>query len=170
MPVSDPSSGRLFIWLISCFLFISVLTGGTFLILYLVLPQSSATAWLPFAGVSLVSLPWLFWCFTCLYRIISRALGFRFIIGGGGGGGNGGLSHPNAASNEPRNLETPLESTGGDGKRVQFGGAVVVGAEDDDDDDNEKITNVKRSSSSLSSNDLSIATQESEMPLTSAMA
>ncbi|OIW18155.1 hypothetical protein TanjilG_31275 [Lupinus angustifolius] len=93
MPVSDPSSGRTFIWLITCLLFISIIAGGACLAAYTVLPESETASWLPVLGVTLVCLPWAFWFFTFLYRVFSRCCGYRVRVGvggGGGGGGNGG--------------------------------------------------------------------------------
>ncbi|KAJ9177843.1 hypothetical protein P3X46_013009 [Hevea brasiliensis] len=179
MPVAEPTSGRLFIWLISCFLFTCVTVGGIFLLLYIVLPQNQAKPWLPIVGVTLVCLPWIFWCFTCLYRIISRALGIRVVIRCGGGGGDGGSSartrsnvsntSRNVASHEPANLNSPLEpAEEEDGRGVQFGGAAVLG--EGDDDHEKKNANLRSLSTSISSNDLSVASRESEMPLTQAIA
>lgn len=84
MPVSDPSSGRTFIWIIAGLLFISVAAGGACLVAYLLLPESeTSTSWIPEIGVGLVSLPWLFWLLTFLYRIFSRIFGCRVSVGGG---------------------------------------------------------------------------------------
>ncbi|KAK7358797.1 hypothetical protein VNO77_00736 [Canavalia gladiata] len=80
MSVSDPSSGRTFIWIIAGLLFISIMAGGACLVAYMILPESESTAWLPALGVTLVCLPWAFWMLTCLYRIFSRCFGCR--IGG----------------------------------------------------------------------------------------
>lgn len=182
MPIADPISGRIFIWLIATFLFLSIAVGGSFLILYIVLPQNKSRPWLPVAGVILVCLPWLFWFLTCFYRLISRALGFRVVLGGGNnGGGGGGAARSrsngftpagNTTSEEVSDLESPLGSpSGGEGKKVQFGGTIVLGEENDHNGSHEKKGANKRSlSASNSSNDMSIASHESEMPLTSAMA
>ncbi|XP_058733958.1 uncharacterized protein LOC131605641 [Vicia villosa] len=110
MPVPDPSSGRKFIWLIACFLFISLIAGGVCLVAYMYLPESETSSWVPVVGVGLVCLPWAFWFFTCLYRIFSRCLGCRVgMMGGGGGGGSWG------GSNQPRNadVEVAAQSTKG---------------------------------------------------------
>ncbi|KAK7399359.1 hypothetical protein VNO78_10541 [Psophocarpus tetragonolobus] len=89
MPVSDPSSGRIFIWIISGLLFISIVAGGACLVAYLLLPESeTSSSWIPEIGVALVCLPWLFWLFTFLYRIFSRILGYRVSVGTGGSGAN----------------------------------------------------------------------------------
>ncbi|CAK8579010.1 unnamed protein product [Lathyrus sativus] len=104
MPVSDPSSGRKFIWIIACFLFISLIAGGACLVAYMYLPESETSSWVPVVGVGLVCLPWAFWFFTCLYRIFSRCLGCRVGLMSGGGG-----------SNQPRNgdVEVAAQSTKG---------------------------------------------------------
>ncbi|TKY60448.1 hypothetical protein E2542_SST17547 [Spatholobus suberectus] len=89
MPVSDPSSGRTFIWIISGLLFISIVAGGACLVAYLLLPESeTSSSWIPQIGVALICLPWLFWLLTFLYRILSRIFGCRVRIGGDGSGGN----------------------------------------------------------------------------------
>ncbi|CAJ2676820.1 hypothetical protein L195_g002170 [Trifolium pratense] len=110
MPVSDPSSGRVFIWIITCLLFISLIAGGVCLAAYLILPESETSSWIPIAGVALVCLPWTFWFFTCLYRIFSRCCGCRVrlgVNGGGGGGGNwGGANAPKNADVEVANQST----------------------------------------------------------------
>ncbi|CAI8619163.1 unnamed protein product [Vicia faba] len=107
MPVPDPSSGRKFIWLVACFLFISLIAGGVCLVAYMYLPESETSSWVPVVGVGLVCLPWAFWFFTCLYRIFSRCLGCRvgMMMSGGGGGG----------ANQPRNadVEIAAQSTKG---------------------------------------------------------
>ncbi|KAK7369520.1 hypothetical protein VNO80_11559 [Phaseolus coccineus] len=89
MPVSDPSSGRTFVWIITGLLFISVVAGGACLVAYMLLPESeTSSSWIPEIGVALVCLPWLFWLLTFLYRVFSRIFGCRVSIGGGGSGGN----------------------------------------------------------------------------------
>ncbi|AET04779.1 hypothetical protein MtrunA17_Chr8g0384521 [Medicago truncatula] len=115
MPVSDPSSGRAFIWLVTCLLFISLLAGGVCLGAYMLLPESETSSWIPVAGVVFVCLPWAFWFLTCLYRIFSRCFGLRvgagIANGGGGGGGNWG------GSTTPRNgdVEVATQSPKGVG-------------------------------------------------------
>ncbi|KAK7318422.1 hypothetical protein RJT34_03122 [Clitoria ternatea] len=88
MPVSDPSSGRTFIWIITTLLFISIIAGGACLVAFLVLPESETeSSWIPEVGVTLVCLPWAFWFLTFVYRILSRCFGYRIgFIGGGATG------------------------------------------------------------------------------------
>lgn len=81
MSLVDPSVGRVLIWIVTFILFFSVLSGGGCLLMYITLPETENTAWLPVAGLSLVCLPWFFWFLTFLYRIISRACGFRVSLG-----------------------------------------------------------------------------------------
>ncbi|CAL0330046.1 unnamed protein product [Lupinus luteus] len=50
MSVSDPSSGRAFIWLITCVLFISIMAGGACLVAYMVLPESEIASWVGAGG------------------------------------------------------------------------------------------------------------------------
>lgn len=109
MPVSDPSSGRTFIWIISGLMFMSIMAGGACLVAYLLLPESEASSsWIPEIGVALVCLPWLFWLFTFLYRILSRFLGCRVSIGGGANGGNWAPANANA------DVEVASHAKGGD--------------------------------------------------------
>ncbi|XP_065875737.1 uncharacterized protein [Euphorbia lathyris] len=170
MPVADPTSGRIFIWLVACLLFTSVAVGGSFLILYVTLPDNVSQPWFPFAGVSLVCLPWLFWCFTCVYRIVSRTLGFRFVLGSDGPRGNNLPTTSSSDSHGSSNaLEATLESArdgDGDGRQVQSAGSAVTGENDKGDENKE---NTRSLSNSISSNNLSFASHESEVPLTSSM-
>ncbi|XP_027343135.1 uncharacterized protein LOC113855705 [Abrus precatorius] len=106
MPVSDPTSGRTFIWIIAGLLFVSLMTGGACLVAYMVLPESETTSWIPTLGVTLVCLPWVFWLLTFIYRIFSRCFGCRFSIGGGAGAGAG-----NCAVNA--DVEVPPHAKGG---------------------------------------------------------
>lgn len=83
MPVADPGSGRACIWLISCFLFTSLMTGAICLCLYIFHPDYGQDLDLAIVGVILVCLPWAFWILTCCYRVVSRAFGFRIGLGSG---------------------------------------------------------------------------------------
>lgn len=158
MPVENPSSGRAFIWLISCFLFLTILAGGVCLMAYLVLPESQVAPWLPTAGITLVCLPWAFWILTFIYRIISRACGFRGRVGygDGGGGGNGGGGN----------------NGGGDGGAAKFKNAAPVDVEASGAQANGGAAAVgggQGNGGGLDRN-LSVASHESEMPLKVSMA
>ncbi|GAB4855699.1 hypothetical protein Ancab_024341 [Ancistrocladus abbreviatus] len=157
MPVVDQKAGNCYIWVISGFLFLCIVAGGTFLALYMTELHSPSNQWYPFAGVSLVCLPWFFWFLTFFYRVISRACGFHMAcwgasfgdpggsvggaslgrgvsIGGGGGGGGrvGGAIDGNGTQSETVAVGARDDSThSGDGtRRVHFGGAMVVGEQE----------------------------------------
>ncbi|KAJ8765378.1 hypothetical protein K2173_012075 [Erythroxylum novogranatense] len=162
MPVADPTSGRLFIWLIASFLLICITVGGACLIAYVVLPQDQPNQWLPVVGVALVCLPWAFWLFTCFYRLISRICGFRVSIGRGFNVNDGGDGGSKTTGNEQGNQVGSAAEE--DGKNVQFGGAVVVGGGGKSNDND----NVHALSISSSCNDMSsVVSDESERPLNS---
>ncbi|KAF5751780.1 hypothetical protein HS088_TW02G00798 [Tripterygium wilfordii] len=164
MPAPDPKTGRAFIWLVSCFLFISLSAGGTFLILYMILPESNATSWLPIAAVFFVCLPWMFWFLTCFYRVVSRACGFRVAIGGGGGGGRGGGNVTEVVTTtcrEPAEVTVEADSLENDNRKVQFGQDQEAGQQGNDRKMRHSLSNSSGSS---------ITSHESEMPLASSMA
>jgi hypothetical protein len=69
-PEGRPRSGQACVCLITCLLFLLLLIGGVFLVMFISLPTSSAPSWLLPAGMALVASPWIFWIFTCLYRCL----------------------------------------------------------------------------------------------------
>ncbi|XP_011649431.1 putative uncharacterized protein DDB_G0284715 [Cucumis sativus] len=149
MSLVNPSAGRAFIWIVTCFLFFSILSGGGCLLMYMILPETETTAWLPITGLSLVCLPWFFWLLTFFYRVLSRACGFRVSLGIGAD-----VSSNNAnANNNNNNNASSAESAQQD-----------VGERDNEDNNNAD----QRHSNSSSNN--SIVSRESEMPLAITMA
>ncbi|PON78680.1 hypothetical protein TorRG33x02_237240 [Trema orientale] len=174
MPVIDPRAGRAFIWAISWFLFLTIAGGGGCLVMYMILPETTTTSWLPIAGITLVCLPWFFWLSTFLYRILSRVFGFRLGIGGCSGGGSHGnnvveeeavaaaATSVYDQSNSP--AETPAEIAA---RRVQFEALVTVHENDEDEDQDRLKDSIVSPSSSINS---SVMSHESEMPLASSMA
>ncbi|WOL02356.1 hypothetical protein Cni_G11075 [Canna indica] len=72
MPAEGDRSVSCCIWFTSCFFFLILLVGGALLVLYIALPDSPDTDWLPVAGMALVAIPWLFWILMCVYRYITR--------------------------------------------------------------------------------------------------
>ncbi|MED6135126.1 hypothetical protein PIB30_043247 [Stylosanthes scabra] len=121
---SDPDSGRTFIWLITCILFISILAGGGCLLAYIVLPESQTSSLIPILGVTLVCLPWAFWFLTCLYRIFSRCCcGERDVPGNYNYGGRG---YPaGSASNARRNADLEVASQAGKGSQLNRASSVA---------------------------------------------
>ncbi|TYH00793.1 hypothetical protein ES288_A09G006500v1 [Gossypium darwinii] len=148
MPDSDP--GRTYIWTISGILFLCVTIGGGCLLVYITSPQSQSSQSLPIVGLVLVCMPWIFWILTILYRITSRAFGFRMVTG---------------------NLYGDLDSGGG--AAGSGSNDIDVNAKDapiapsNDEAKNGQERNTKRDGrpSSTSSNDVSITSHESEIPL-----
>lgn len=184
MPVADPRAGRLFVWLISCFILLSLAAGGALLGMYMTQPDSTTSAWLLYAGMSLVCLPWFFWFMLCIYRCISRSLGFRIVCGSCGGDEAGSSSRAGAGGVGSTTMNRAGSLVGGlgvngnagtgnmenaDGRHVHFGAAVVVNEGSGNNSDPRSIAS-RSSSSGSSNNDMSFKSHESEIPLASAMA
>lgn len=181
MPVRDPHSGYAFVWLVSFTLFLCLAAGGGCLVMYMVLPESESSSWLAIAGVTLVCLPWLFWFVTCMYRVVSRVFGFRMVVGfgcdGGGAGGSsrGGGSHNLANSHSTRsggnNNDTSISNNGSAPVTTEFP-SVEVKYEGDGIENNNgrgRRDNKEGNKQTPSSSNNSIASRESEIPLTSSL-
>lgn len=154
-------SGASFIWIVSCFLFVSILAGGGCLLMYIIIPHEPGTmSWLPITGVALVCLPWLFWFLTFIYRVVSRISKNKSNSGGGVAVAN---INTVASANAIASSELTNEVTGdqrlsdGHGRSVGVGGQQAHGN-----------GIAKRSNSSLTNQ--SLASHESELPLASSMA
>lgn len=98
MPGSSGASSWC-IWMVACVLFISVVVGGGCLAWYVLHPESETAPWVPVVGVTLVCLPWLFWILTFLYRLVSRAFGFRMVLPNSNSGGGGANNNNNNNNN-----------------------------------------------------------------------
>ncbi|XP_062114473.1 uncharacterized protein LOC133825562 [Humulus lupulus] len=186
MPVRDPRAGRAFVWVISWFLFLTIAAGGGCLIMYMILPETNTTSWLPVVGITLVCLPWFFWLSTFLYRVLSRVFGFRIGIGGNNNSNNhtnnvileeeeAAVTAATSASSchSDQITESPGGGHGGE-RRVQFEATLTVHENDiekDDiaDHDRSKDSIVSKSSSCSSSSNSSVLSHESELPLASSM-
>ncbi|KAM6563412.1 hypothetical protein CsatB_023410 [Cannabis sativa] len=196
MPVRDPRAGRAFICVISWFLFLTIAGGGGCLIMYMILPETNTTSWLPVVGITLVCLPWLFWLSTFMYRILSRIFGFRIGIGEDNDNHNNISNNDNNTNNvipeeeeeagvaaassdhsEQKTEYSPAE------RRLQFEATLTV--HDDDENENykddgdgiiildHKQRSIKQaivSKSSSSSSNSSVLSHESELPLASSRA
>lgn len=150
MPAPEFTQGRTYIWIVSSFLFACIVAGGACLGAYLSLPEDQVQSWLPVLGVTLVCLPWAFWTLTFIYRIISRAFGFRVRVGdiGAGGAANNGGGN---ARTYPANEDDEQEKSNGHGDDVEAGASSSAAARDE----------LNRASSTTSN--------ESEMPLAKSM-
>lgn len=142
--------------------------------MYMTQPDATTSTWLLYVGMALVCLPWFFWLVLCVYRCISRSLGFRIVFGGGGGGGDGagssGKRGAGGGGSATMNGNAGARDTeNGDGGHARSGEVVVVNEGGGDHTGPRNI--MSRSSSSTSShNDISVKSDESEVPLALAMA
>ncbi|KAL4351307.1 hypothetical protein GQ457_06G042890 [Hibiscus cannabinus] len=156
--MSESDLGHTYIWTINCILFICVAVGGGCLLVYMTSAEPQSSNLLPVLGFVLVCMPWLFWIITIVYRITSRAFGFRMVTGNLYGKGEG--------------------STGGDGGATvgdnDIDGAEIVdaGAKTQPNSPKNGGRGIEKGSrhSSSSSNDVSIDSHESEKPLSSSKA
>lgn len=134
MSATDSGAGCTSIWLvIYSLLSISLAAGGGCLIAYIFLPKSQSTSWLPFAGVTLVCVPWLFWFLTFLYRVILCVSGLRVSTDCEAGGGGKTSEGPNIVTAGAAPGKPPVGSPGKQSRRVQFGDAVVAGNDQNGD-------------------------------------
>lgn len=116
MSATDSGTKSAFIWLVCSALFIFIVVGGGCLIVYMVLPKSQSTSWLPIAGLTLVCLPWLFWFLNFLYRAISCSYGFRDVSSQFGTEiGEGGRNISNGGK---KIMAAQASSTGKVGKQI----------------------------------------------------
>ncbi|XVE83379.1 hypothetical protein DITRI_Ditri16bG0084200 [Diplodiscus trichospermus] len=179
MPEPDPKASCAYIWTISCILFICIVAGGGCLLAYITAPESQSSILLPALGFTLVCMPWIFWILTMVYRITSRAFGFRMVISGlyGNGSvstkGNGDdgaddvvaivANDIDSAQILDVNAKSLPTSPENDGRQTQS-------SESKNGDITEERNIRAGSSSSSSSNDMSVTSRESEMPLALLMA
>ncbi|KAG7011114.1 hypothetical protein SDJN02_27912, partial [Cucurbita argyrosperma subsp. argyrosperma] len=145
MSLVDPSAGRAFVWFVFFSLFLCILSGGACLLVYIILPETESTAWLPVAGLSLVCLPWFFWILTFFYRVISRACGFRVSLAMA------------TSANDTNDDDNNNNNSSGESPRCD----ARAQAEEDGNNDDQRRSN-------LSSNN-SIMSRESEIPFAISM-
>ncbi|KAE8735807.1 Glucose-inhibited division family A protein isoform 1 [Hibiscus syriacus] len=168
----EPDLGRIYIWTISGILFVCVAIGAGCLLVYMTSPRSPSSDFLPILGFFLVCMPWLFWIITIVYRIMSRAFGFRMVAGNLYG-------NSSTTTKSAGNGSTGSSGDGGGGATVgnnDIDGAEIrdAGAEPQPNspkkgeakNDGQGIKKGNRPSST-GSNDVSINSHESEMPLSS---
>lgn len=151
---------RCYIWVIAIFLFSCILSGGTFLVLYMTQPETPTTSWYPIIGIVLVCLPWFFWLLTVLYRILSRTLGFRMVCWGRG-------VFP---VNSTRNGNAPPTDSAGDeeGSALENGNTINnAAAKKSPRGDSSKQVHF---ADSVAQGGSSTASHESELPLKTSMA
>uniref|UniRef100_A0A2N9G275 Uncharacterized protein n=1 Tax=Fagus sylvatica TaxID=28930 RepID=A0A2N9G275_FAGSY len=179
MPASDSRAGSTFICLITVLLFLSMVVGGGCLIISIIQPDLPLSSRLPFVGMALIGLPWLFWVFTCCYRCMSRTFGYRVGAAGGGEGGSaiGGGRTINAVKNaggedvvaiEAGNVECLEWSPESDARRRAQFEAILALDDLGGEEGNKDYKKRSSSSSSSSGNDnISVVSHESELPFAS---
>ncbi|KAJ3671630.1 hypothetical protein LUZ60_007709 [Juncus effusus] len=177
---SSGGPGQACVWLISCLLFLLLLTGGVFLALYISLPSSAEHAWFLPAGMGLVAAPWIFWILTCLYRCI--VLQIKHSIGSGQDGSppppqqqvvRQSTAVARAAPLTPVIEEGP-ESPDGAARKVRFGNVMVANGANGNKNggDEEMSMSPRRSGGGANRRDgggSSNTSRESEQPLALSM-
>ncbi|KAL0908261.1 hypothetical protein M5K25_022746 [Dendrobium thyrsiflorum] len=56
MTPPEEKAGDLYIWFITCFFFLIIISGGIFLVQYITQPETDKTNWLPIAGMALIAM------------------------------------------------------------------------------------------------------------------
>ncbi|XP_073013741.1 uncharacterized protein [Typha latifolia] len=131
MPAPEGKAGDIRVWLVSGLFFLILITGGTFLVLYVAFPENAVPGWFPIAGMVLVAVPWFFWFLTCVYRCFlfrgddeeRQPIRASSVTPVGGGG------RPTIITAPAVDNEIAVESPGG-ARRVRFGNATVMGSAD----------------------------------------
>ncbi|KAK8593910.1 hypothetical protein V6N13_042539 [Hibiscus sabdariffa] len=108
------------IYMVSTFFFVSVVTGGAFLCLYMFQPEEDSTPWYPVVGIVLVGIPWIFWITTYMYRCVAHC--FCASNGGNSNREHSSLTKKQCCSSKGSRTGTP----DGDQRHVRFGDVVVV--------------------------------------------
>lgn len=124
MPPPGGRAGSICVYVVSSLLLLAIVVGGAFLVLYITLPETPATAWFPAAGMSLVATPWIFWIVMFLYRVVS----LQKVDGGVAGPDRAPATPPAAVAVDE---DQPAVDSPGGGRRVRFGAVTVVGSSTD---------------------------------------
>lgn len=124
-PPPEGRAGSICVYLVSCLLFLAIVTGGAFFVLYITLPESEDTIWFPIAGLALVGMPWLFWTTTCLYRAVTPRPAAPSRGGPDRAPGRVAAAVPPAAVAATAADDAQVDSPGGRG-RVRFGAVTVM--------------------------------------------
>ncbi|GMI78973.1 hypothetical protein like AT5G17590 [Hibiscus trionum] len=123
------------IYVVSTFFFVSVVTGGAFLCLYMFQPEENSTPWYPIVGIVLVGIPWIFWIATYMCRCVAHCL-----CASDRGNVNREHSsltkkrscasegHAGRSMRSSENEGSPSGTPDGDRRHVRFGEVVVVGS------------------------------------------
>ncbi|XP_052192798.1 uncharacterized protein LOC127801591 [Diospyros lotus] len=108
--------------IISLMIFLSCITGGTLLVLW-VLDLESSRPWFPVLALLLIGFPWIFWLLTCCYTFFKARIRARYRCSRAA---TLQRSHSQATSKSPTSpVDSPVASTEGK-RRVHFGAVVVM--------------------------------------------
>lgn len=100
--------------------------------MYILVPDSESVPWYPYAGMALVTIPWLSWFLIFLYRCC-RPINVQYFDENHQNYGKGTIGTPKSAMatnvTSPRYAKSSDDSpVGGGGERhVQFGAVVEMG-------------------------------------------
>ncbi|KAE8721428.1 Detected protein of unknown function [Hibiscus syriacus] len=123
------------IYIVLTFFFVSVVTGGVFLCLYMFQPEEQSTPWYSVVGIVLVGIPWIFWIATYIYRCIAHC--FCATNGGHVDREHSSLTKKKSRASEGHagrsihlleNGGSPSGTPDGDQHHVHFGDVVMVGS------------------------------------------
>ncbi|XP_058099710.1 uncharacterized protein LOC131244065 [Magnolia sinica] len=147
----EKRSSDLRIWIVSSLFFLFILSGGTFLGMYITHPETTDNGWYPIAGMVLVAIPWFFWFMTFVYRCcikeeIKKRVGALQATNGGGAGPAAGAT----ASGADPTVEDSLDD------------AWRVGVEPPGNEGPDRGEGMEKG---RDSHDSSRTSRESEMPL-----
>ncbi|PON87501.1 hypothetical protein TorRG33x02_166790 [Trema orientale] len=166
----DQRKGDARVYVVSGLFFSCIISGGVFLCLYIVLPETQSSGWFPIAGLVLVSIPWAFWLFTFLYRCFKFHAtppqldsSNRFSKGGGSTrepATAAAPTTPNTSASDSPAMQSPC---GGAERRVQFGPVVVLGGEGEGHAG--AAEKEQRCDEQEADHEISNCSRESEMPL-----
>lgn len=156
------------IYIVIGLFFSCVISGGTFLGLYIFLPPNDIKHWYPTAGMILIGIPWAFWFLTYIYRCVrpgDKQCQPQEAFA------SPPATHMEAATissmNSPPADESPVKSPDG-ARHVRFGEVVVIRNDSNKTDGVLDAHQVAEGHSEvdLEGGENSVNSRESEIPLT----
>ncbi|KAE8721402.1 hypothetical protein F3Y22_tig00016066pilonHSYRG00057 [Hibiscus syriacus] len=133
--MQETVKGDFRIYVVLAIFFVSIVTGGVFLCLYMFQPEEQSMPWYSIVGIVLVGIPWIFWIATYIYRCIAHC--FCASNGGHVQGEHGSVTkkksyasegHARRSMHSSENGGSPPGTPDGDQRHVHFGDVVMVGS------------------------------------------
>lgn len=168
--------------------FVCIVVGGVFLGLYLFRPKTESPSWFYLVGIVLEAIPWCFWLLGYLYYWLRPRPAYNPPKGFTPRVNSTAVAPEPAPARNPQSpvKDSPHSRDNDDDERrhVHFGAVIVMGNEEQnghqsgvEGHNNNALGNTEgggdhshsntgSTSSTLNDQDLSIASRESEMPLT----